>query len=192
MKKIFKLLICLAFMSVFLNSTQAVEIESKSTLLQPSKSKAEFEIALASKFQLLKVRMEQFKKMNECFSLLSQKLTESKETLEERQVIELAESVGLADVSKIDQSLKGLINNYYVGDRAKYLISLVREKQNKKIEDEFTQLESEVKSDIEIAKSLGIDVDQYNQSFSNYAWDRMMSVMWASIFSGNNKNNSKN
>jgi hypothetical protein len=160
-------------------------LTEKLTTAQKTPSKEELTASLSSKFRLMKIRTTQLKAMNGCFFQVSEKVLEAEkkgESLTKTKAMQLAESLGLSEASKIDQPLTGLTSDPFIGSRVQNILELAQKKQQHEIDLEFQRLEREVRADIEVAKSQGIDISSFRNDMSEYAKSRIESLMWVSIF----------
>ena len=167
----------------------------KAAVESPKKvlSREEFAAALASKFRLLKIRESQLKAMNSCFQRVSGIVLDAKkkgEEISKDRAMELIEEQGLAEASVIAQQLKELTADPFIGDRVQFLLSLEEREEFQKLHQEFLKLEKEIRSDIETAKTMGIDVSTYKGTMSEYARSHIESLMWTSIFTSVQYNSS--
>lgn len=145
----------------------------------------ELEATLSSKFQLIKRRTSQFKAMNRCFFQVSEKVLESEkkgESLTKKNIAQLAESLGLSEACDIAPLLKDLQDDRLIGTRIQYLLELAEKKEQHALDVEFQKLENEVRADLSIAKSQGIDISRFKKDMDEYAKSRIESLMWESIF----------
>jgi hypothetical protein len=141
-------------------------------------SKQEFEIALASKFHLYKIYIDNTKEALEITMRAAEK------DFDEEYILQLAKSA--ATTRNI--SLKGLFNNHYIGDKAKMIYDFYQKEKINEAREIFNELDNEIQADIKIARSLEIDVFNYELEIKNHAFNTVMLIM---ILNGNKtiKNN---
>lgn len=186
-KKVFSVLLMMVF-SVTCSSLSAQNLESKklSERSRSSSSKEAVEVSLASKFQLLRARMKQYKLLNERFASFFERINEARESgevIDEAKATNIAKDVGLHDAKELlTLDLQSLKNSPVIGSRAKQFLSLSKAGKTTQLEEEFDQLLGEIRADIEIAKSLGISVDNYEQAIKDYCLDALMCQIWLSSF----------
>lgn len=139
----------------------------------PPTTKEEFQISLASKFQLYKVRIDQIKAAGEILLAVTEEPDQSKK---ETMLEELAKK----SVTTRNIALKGLLGNCYTADKAKLISNLWEKKSDAEVETIFNQLDNEIRAEMKIAQSLGIDINYYESEYKQHAFDYMILMMLVS------------
>lgn len=165
-------ILIIAIISLILSYTSNKCLGYLTSASTPS-SKEEFQISLASKFQLYKVYMDDIEVIKNGLSAV---MTQPEESTQKSMLEELTKTIK----SRREVNLKGLFNNKYVSNKAKKIYNLWMHESGRNVEEIFDELDNEIKADMKIAQSLGIDVSDYELQYKEHAFNHMMLLMLAS------------
>ncbi len=194
-KKIANFVFLTSFSLLFAEPVLGQESPPSSAVTSVEKSqkkvitKDEFAARLSSKFQLMKIRAGQLKAMNSCFLRASELVLTAKkkgQELTKSQAMELAEKEGLEEALLLEDRLQTLVDDPYIGNRVRRLLTLDAGKEYQKLHTEFLRLEKEILADLETAKSLDLDTSSYKSTMTDYARNHVESLMWTSLFTQQN------